>query len=178
VDPEEGDECYLGVDGSAKRDTTAVVAVFPKDGKFRVSATVFEPEGEDIIDPSAVEEHIRQMCQRYTVKAAPYDPHLFWRSAQSLLDEGYPMEEFPQSHARMVPASQQLYDAVMEGRIIHDGDPVLRSHADAAIARETGRGWRLDKDKATDHIDAIVALAMAVNYATEDEDSAPWVMTV
>jgi phage terminase large subunit-like protein len=168
VEVSDGDTCYLGIDGAAKRDTTAVAQVFPKDGKFLIRVRVFEPPGGDeVIDPSMVEAHVRDLCQRYWVPSAVFDPHLFFRSAQLLLEEGYPMEEFPQSHARMVPASQQLYDAVMEQRIVHDGDPVLRAHADAAIARETGRGWRLDKEKASDHIDAVVALAMAVNAATE-----------
>ena len=168
LDIAEGDRCYIGVDGAAKRDTTAVVAVFPKGERLHVLPRIFEPTAEDIIDPTVVENYIRDLCQRYDVIAVPFDPHLFFRSAQILVDEGYPMEEFPQSHARMIPASQQLFDAVMEGRIVHDADAMLRSHADAAVARETGRGWRLDKDKATDHIDAMIALAMAVNYAVED----------
>lgn len=175
----DGDSCYLGIDGAAKRDTTAVAQVFPKDGKLYCRVSIFEPPGGDeIIDPAVVENHVRDLCQRYHVIAAPFDPHLFFRSAQLLIEEGYPLEEFPQSHARMVPASQQLYDAVMEGRLVHDGDPTLRAHADAAVARETGRGWRLDKDKATDHIDGVVALAMAVNEATEGDDGSPWVMVV
>lgn len=168
VDIQDGDIGYLGIDGGAKRDSTAVVLVVPKGEKLHVSATVFVPPDEGIIDPAVVENHVRDMCNRYTIKAAPFDPQLFYRSAQFLIDEGYPMEEFPQSHARMVPASQQLFDAVMENRLVHSGDKVLRAHADAAVARETGRGWRLDKDRASAHIDAMVALAMAVNYAVED----------
>jgi phage terminase large subunit-like protein len=176
VSVEEGDACYIGIDGAAKRDSTAVVAVFPKeDGTLHVLSRVFEPE-DDLIDPNLVENYVRELCQTYEARACPFDPHLFFRSAQLLLEEGYPMEEFPQSHTRMVPASQMLYDAVMEGRLRHGGDPVLRSHADAAVARETGRGWRLDKDKATAHIDAVVALAMAVSYAEEDSSADGYLM--
>lgn len=166
TDIQPGDACWLGIDGAAKRDTTALVGVFPKDGKFHIKAWIFEPHGEDgIIDPAVVEAKVKDICQTYEVYAAPFDPALFFRSAQLLLEEGYPMEEFPQSHARMVPASQGLYDAIMEGKLVHDGDPILRAHADAAVARETGRGWRLDKDRASLHIDAMVALAMALHEA-------------
>jgi hypothetical protein len=41
----------------------------------------------------------------------------------------------------------------------------LNAHVRAAIARETPRGWRIDKLKSRDNIDACVALAMAVEAA-------------
>jgi hypothetical protein len=53
---------------------------------------------------------------------------------------------FPQSHSRMVPASERLYSAVIERRLQHPNDPELHAHAASAIAQ----------------IDALVALAMAV----------------
>jgi len=38
-------------------------------------------------------------------------------------------------------------------------------HVRTAVARETPRGWRLDKAKTRQQIDAVVALAMAVERA-------------
>ena len=46
-------------------------------------------------------------------------------------------------------------------------DPTLAQHAANAVARHGRRGWRLDRPSRTagDNIDAIVALAMAVDRA-------------
>ena len=71
----------------------------------------------------------------------------------------------PQTAARMVPASQAIYEHVVEKRIAHDGDPALRRHVRNAVARQTPRGWRLDKLKAKKKMDAVIAMAMAVFMA-------------
>jgi len=63
----------------------------------------------------------------------------------------------------MIPASQRLYDAIIERRIVHPNDPRLNAHVAAAIARHGRRGWRIDKANRQDKIDAVVALAMALD---------------
>lgn len=177
----EGSSVVLGIDGGAKRDTTSVAMVRwdPATRTVHVISKVWEPPGDgEPIDPSGPENYVRDLCKRYHVLEADFDPQLFFRSAQLLAEEGLPMVEFPQTHARMCPASQALYDIVQEGRLRHGGDAILRAHADAAVARETGRGWRLDKEKASDHIDAMVALAMAAFRAQELGANAPGLMVI
>jgi phage terminase large subunit-like protein len=63
----------------------------------------------------------------------------------------------------MIPASQRLYDAIIEGRIVHPDDPRLNAHVATAVARHGRRGWRIDKANRADKIDGAVALAMAVD---------------
>jgi phage terminase large subunit-like protein len=53
----------------------------------------------------------------------------------------------------------------VEGRLTHPGHPDLDRHVAQAIAKQTGRGWRLDKATRSAQIDAVVALAMAVERA-------------
>jgi hypothetical protein len=48
--------------------------------------------------------------------------------------------------------------------------PQLRAHAHAAIARHSRRGWRLDKSNRADNIDAVVALAMALERAEQPRE--------
>jgi hypothetical protein len=38
-------------------------------------------------------------------------------------------------------------------------DPVLNAHVAAAVAKDTPRGWRLDKSDRSAQIDAVVAMA-------------------
>lgn len=74
--------------------------------------------------------------------------------------------EFPPNNARMVPASEKLYELIRERRLVHDGDPMLRSHVLAAETQLTERGIRISKRKSRRHIDACMALAYAAEAAT------------
>ena len=101
------------------------------------------------------------------MREVAFDP---WRAstiAAVLEREGVLCVAFPQSDARMIPASQRLHRAVVEQRLCVPGDPVLARHAANAVARQSRRGWRLDRPSRTAgvNIDALVALAMAVDGA-------------
>jgi hypothetical protein len=65
----------------------------------------------------------------------------------------------------MIPASARLHAAVVERRLTLPDDPELARHASDAIARHSRRGWRIDKLNPRANIDAIIALAMAVERA-------------
>jgi phage terminase large subunit-like protein len=67
----------------------------------------------------------------------------------------------------MIPASTALHRAVVERRLYVPDHATLAQHAANAVARQTRRGWRLDRPSraAGLNIDAIIALAMAVDAA-------------
>jgi hypothetical protein len=69
----------------------------------------------------------------------------------------------PQSHGARERAAR--VGDHRERRLRHYGDPDLDRHVAQAIAKPSGRGWRLDKLGRADQIDAVVALAMAVERA-------------
>jgi hypothetical protein len=69
---------------------------------------------------------------------------------------------FPQSDSRIIPASDRLYRAVIERRLVLPDNPAMRRHATAAIARHGRRGWRIDKTNRADSIDSIIALCMCL----------------
>ena len=80
------------------------------------------------------------------------------------------MSEFPQNNTNMVPASQLTFDLIAGGRLVHDGDRVLRAHVLGTGGEITATGgWRFAKAKTkTGHRDlsknndGCIALAMAV----------------
>lgn len=82
---------------------------------------------------------------------------------QELEQRGITVSAFPQHDARMVPASQRLYDAITEGRLVHPDDPHLNRHVAAAVARHGRRGWRIDKANRAAKIDGAIALCMALD---------------
>lgn len=46
----------------------------------------------------------------------------------------------------MVPASQSLYELVVQGNVEHEGDAAFTRHIESAVAREAfSGGWRLSK---------------------------------
>ena len=73
------------------------------------------------------------------------------------------MLEFPQQDAGVVPASQRLYDAIVDRRIVLPDSPELAQHAADAIARHSRRGWRIDRPNPRVEIDGISALMMALD---------------
>jgi phage terminase large subunit-like protein len=85
-----------------------------------------------------------------------------------LLDrEGLPVGEYPQSPARIQPATARFYEAVVNGELTHSGDSRLARHVGNAVLREHARGARLAKERRDSprRIDAAVAALMAHDRA-------------
>lgn len=183
---------FVGVDVALRNDSTAVVVAQRQQHEDAertvVRAKVWEnPFAEN--DPRRetwtlnifeVERYLAELYEGFrspaceidgVVKAGPefaYDPAYFHRSAAILAGDGLAMVEFPQTDSRMIPASQNLYQLVVEGKLAHDGDPVLRRHVENAIADQKPRGWRLTKPKGSRRkIDAAIACAIAAYRAQE-----------
>lgn len=167
----DGEPVWLGVDIGLKKDMSAVVAIYyAPDERIDVQATIFAPPPDERLDLSVVEQHIRELAQRYEVMGVAYDPWSFTRSAQMLEGEGLFMVEHPMTNARMVPASQRLYEAIVGKRLRHDGDPALAAHVNAGAPQQTERGWRLGKRKSRTPQDALIALCLAFGVADIQED--------
>lgn len=153
-----GEAMWAGVDVGGERSATALVWA---TADLRIASKTWTGENAVLEVPHA----IRQLADTYDLRQVAYDPWRFQAPALELQRDGLPCVEFPQSHARMVPASEGLYAAITEGRLTHDGDATLTRHVLGAVAKSTGRGWRLDKSTRSAQIDAAVALAMAVELA-------------
>lgn len=187
---------YCGIDIGRKIDSSAVVVVQMKDGKAYVSQKIWtNPFGKgdprrtqwrmNIDELNGFLHDIADFCpapsgwdadeknpQRIAGPLFMYDPHLFGTHADKLTDEGLNMQEFPQTDAQMVPASQLLFEWIMNGeqKLFHDGDPEMRSHIRSVVAKQKERGWRISRPTGSNkHIDGAVALAMALRAAVVNE---------
>jgi phage terminase large subunit-like protein len=165
--------CIIGVDASLRRDETAVV-LDQRDlfGFHNVYAWFFAGEGalgeRPVVDQEKVRDLIMALCNTYNVTRVPCDPAYFRESMDLLEAEGIPVEVFEQHPRVMAPASQSLLDVVSKRKLRHGGDAHLEDHVLAAVVRETGWGWRLDKPNHRTHIDGAIALAIAVHCAEAD----------
>ncbi|MDP9377270.1 MAG: terminase large subunit [Actinomycetota bacterium] len=108
---------------------------------------------------------IRDLAREHPIREVVYDPWRFGQAAIELERQGVPVVQFPQIDARMISASDQLRQAIVEQRLVHPDDPQLNEHAFRAIARHSRRGWRIDKTNRSDQIDAVIAMCMAVERA-------------
>lgn len=167
----DGAAVYVGVDVGLVHDSTAVVAAWlsPVSGRVVLEARVFASDHRAVAHErvdrqrilSRVEEHITGLVSRWDVREVVYDPRFFERSAELLSDAGLTVVEMPQSSSVMADAYQAFYAAAVEGRVTHDGEPVLADHVASTAADKTERGWKVRKLKAHKRIDACVAAVMA-----------------
>jgi phage terminase large subunit-like protein len=178
----DGSEVVLGFDGSFNNDSTALVVVrCPTDDSaphVDVVAAWEKPSGigndwtVPIID---VEDEIRRACRRWQVREIVCDPYRWARTYQILEGEGLPVVEFPQSPARMIPATTRFYESVMNRTLTHSGDQRLARHLSNCIIRTDSRGSRLSKDaKASPRkIDLAVSAVMALERACQEPEREP-----
>ena len=168
----------LGFDGSYSGDSTAIVAVtVPKDDelpKVKLVATWeknFDRDGDDWRVPIAeVEATIIAWCQQYPqVREIACDPFRWARTMESLLEHGLPIIEYNTGYLKlMIPATAKVFDAVVEKKLVHDGNPALSRHLDNCVLKVDARGPRVTKDKdgSKRKIDNAIAFVIAFDRAT------------
>ncbi|WP_246704476.1 terminase large subunit [Rhizobium sp. P32RR-XVIII] len=200
LDTLEREPCWIGVDLSSTSDLTAVVAAWRdpdvEDG-YIVKPWFFCPEDNldkrtqqsgypysqwaaegrliatpgNVVDIRAVEDHIRDLCDRLDVREIAFDPHYARITMANLVEDGYPAIEMRQGWVTMGPAIRELEKAILAGKFQHGGDPILRWNFDNIAIQDDGKGNRsFHKGKARDKIDGAVAAAMAVGRAATGDD--------
>ena len=156
---------YIGVDASFKHDQTAIVAVTYDQAAQQVRLVfhrIFQPSPDDPLDFEAtIERTLCELRERFAVCKILFDPSQMQAVAQRLLNQGLPIEEFPQSPANLTAASQNLYELIESQNLVVYPSEALRLAVSRAIAVETPRGWRISKQTQSHKIDAVIALAMS-----------------
>jgi len=166
----DGAEVVLALDGSFSQDSTALVAsTVSATPHLDVAGHWSNPGNPDWrVDVLTVEDKIREACKRWRVKEVTADPYRWQRTLQVLAKEGLPVTEFPQSPARMSPATLGLHEAVLNEQVTHSGNKALAEHIANARVTEDSRGTRLRKEAkhSTKRIDLAVTAVMAWARAT------------
>jgi phage terminase large subunit-like protein len=171
----EGKDYVLGLDGSFSGDATivtyATIEDIPQVGIVGAWEKDFQSHDDTWrVDVLEVEETIRQFVKANpNVKEIACDPYRWTRTMQVLMDEGYPIVEYPSTNARrMVPACAKFYDAVVDQKMIHDGNPLLARHLSNAVVKIDNLGPRIVKENRASQrrIDAAVAAVLAFDRAT------------
>jgi phage terminase large subunit-like protein len=163
----DGSPVWCGVDIAFTRDHAAIVAIGERpDGRIVPHIGVFEPKPGKKVMMEDVTDQVRVFAERFEVVGVAYDKWAFEAEAQRLeAEDGLFMVNVPMNNEAMVPATQDLYDAVCTGRFVHDGDDKLTKHMKAAAVKDTPRGRRLDKGYGRRPNDGAIALCLAYREA-------------
>lgn len=151
----EGRDCYAGLDLSSTGDITALVLIFPprdENEKYvllpyfwipeetiprRVKANsvpydIWEKQGYimstegNVIHYDFIEKFIIYLSEKYHILEIAVDRWNATQMIQNLEGEGFTIVPFGQGFSSMSAPTKEFYRLLMEGRIIHGGNPVLR----------------------------------------------------
>jgi len=159
---------WLGIDIGGSRAASSIVGV---TADLHV-AEVEVYQGDSAV--LAVVDKVLEIAGRRAVVEVAHDPWRFRSEALRLeRDHGLEAVEVPMSSTRMGQASENLHGAIVAKRLVHPDHPELNAHVANAVAKQTPRGWRLDKSGEGVQIDAVVALMIAVERADQPAAEAP-----
>jgi phage terminase large subunit-like protein len=188
-----GRPCYAGLDLSSNIDLTALCLVFPmgegrytvlpqfwipedtareKERKDRVPYQLWERQGfvkysrGNVIDYRFILQELLDLRSQYDIREIAFDPWNNSQIAQDMKDDGFTVVDFRQGFRSMSGPTKDLMNTVLTGNLQHGGHPVLRWNADNLVVEQDAAGnLKPDKAKATQKIDGMVALIMALDRA-------------
>lgn len=199
MDALAGRDCYAGLDLSSTGDITALVLIFPprdEEEKYvllpyfwipeetiprRVKANsvpydswekqgyIMSTEG-NVIHYDFIEKFIMDLSEKYHILEIAVDRWNATQMIQNLEGEGFTIIPFGQGFSSMSAPTKEFYRLLMEGRIIHGGNPVLRWMAgNVVIDTDPAGNIKVTKAKSKEKIDGIVAAIMALDRCIRQE---------
>ena len=195
----EDRECYGGLDLSSTEDITAFVLMFPprdEAEKYIMLPFFWIPEDTipirvrrssvpydvwyqqgylnategNVIHYGFIEKFIEQLGNKYHIKEIAFDRWGATQMTQDLEGMGFTVVPFGQGYASMSPPTKEFYKLLMEGRIQHGGNPVLRWMAgNVVVDTDPAGNIKCTKRKSPEKIDGIVAAIMALDRCIRHE---------
>lgn len=199
LEPEQfaGEPTYVALDLASKVDIAAKVALHERtiDGKahYFVFGQYYLPRdtverGENsqyqgwehmglltvtdgaVIDFDVIEQDLLADCSRFEVREVPYDPFQATQLSTRMAAQGVPMVEMRPTVLNFSEPMKQLEALVLQGRLHHNGDPVLAWMMSNVVAHMDAKDNIYPrKERPENKIDGVVALIMALGRALANE---------
>lgn len=188
--------CYLGLDLASNRDLTALAAVWDLGGRYAWHCWFWCPEETvterarlenvnyeawvreglvettpgNVIDLAYIEERLVSVCDKYDVKKIGFDPWSAKNFAAVMIEKHFmPMVQVKQTISHLSESTKKLEAWIVEKRIVHAGNPVLRWMIDnVQIYRDTNDNIRAHKGKSRGKIDGVAATILAIHQVLEN----------
>jgi phage terminase large subunit-like protein len=124
-----------------------------------------------VINYNFVQQKVEELKEIYDIQEIAFDRWGATQMAQNLVDIGANVIFFGQGYKSMSPPTKELMRLVLQQRIAHGGNPILRWNFDNLVVKSDEAGnIKPDKEKATEKIDGAVATIMALSRALVHED--------
>ena len=195
----KGRDCYCGLDLSSTSDITAFVMLFPPRNEAEkyivvphfwlprdtlglrvrrdhVPYDVWEKQGlfhvteGNVVDYNFIRKTINELNQNYHICEIGADR---WNATQLIIDlqdDGFTVVPIGMGFKDQSPPMKELYKLILEGKMVHGGNPVLRWMAGNVVAEiDAAENIKPSKKKSTEKIDGIVAWIMALDRAVRQE---------
>jgi phage terminase large subunit-like protein len=128
----------------------------------------------DAVDYATIERDILADSKLYKIEEIAADPWNATSVLQHLGGENLLVFEHRQGFASMSGPTKEFEKAVLAGRIVHGGNPMLRWMAsNVTVETDASANLKPSKKKSTEKIDGIVAAIMAVGRAAMGEPEQP-----
>lgn len=194
-----GQVCFAGLDLARTRDTTALVLLFPQDGRYRLLSHFWLPENTarnmqsevpyldwskgghitltpgDVCDYGFIYERIRELSERYVIQQLAFDPYNAEELTQRIEGElGIERIAFGQTITNFAGPTSEFERQVIDGTIEHNSNPVMNWQVGNAEVRidQSGNKRPVKPDKESNQkIDGVVAAIMALGRAMHPDNA-------
>jgi phage terminase large subunit-like protein len=185
----EGEDIYLGLDLGVTGDFSALSTLIPMDGYFYLFMKFWIPEDMaksrtktdqinftnwarsgfikltegNATDYNVIEKDILELSTRFNVIDLSYDrAHAAMLTAR-LIDSGVKCSPFSQSPLSIIGPTKQMADWIKEGKLQHDGSPVMAWMMGNVVGKSDENGnFMLKKGMSKNKIDGPTSCVNAI----------------
>ena len=192
-DEERSTECWGGLDLASSIDIAAFALCFPEpDGVFRFEWRFWLPEERvndldartggqgsvwaregwltltegNVIDYTYILEEIESLRAVYNLREIAYDKWGMTQLSQDLMSLSIDAIPTPQTAGYISPPSKEFERLVLDGKIVHGNNPVMRwMMNNVTVYSDPSGNIKPSKQHSGDKIDGVVAAIMALDRA-------------
>ena len=157
-----------------KRDASLVAAQLMDDGKIAVGV-VAQFHSDAAVDELKIAVEVHEWARKYKPRMICYDKYTAASVAERLSMSGQKMQDM--SGQVFYQACGDLLDAIVNQRLIHNGQQSLIDSMNACAAKETDAGWRIVRRKSAGDVTAAIGLAMCIHQILKPQ-SKPQIIAV
>lgn len=158
---EPGAPTIFGMDISVNKKMASLVAgQVQEDGKIAVGV-IAQFESQVAIDELKMAIEVNEWANKYRPRMICFDKYSSMSVAERLAQSGHKIQDM--SGTVFYQACSDLYDALVNARIVHIGQASLVDSMNNCAAKETDAGWRIVRRKSAGDVSAAISLAMVVH---------------
>ena len=158
---EAGSATIFGMDISVNKKMASLVAgQVREDGKIAVGV-IAQFESQVAIDELKMAIEVNEWANKYRPRMICFDKYSSMSVAERLAQSGHKIQDM--SGTVFYQACSDLYDALVNARIVHIGQASLVDSMNNCAAKETDAGWRIVRRKSAGDVSAAISLAMVVH---------------